>query len=111
MGQHVDERRARGDSQDLDETKASHCTGDVSSALAARVQRTREWRRRGADTARKAKSCHVISEEQLWRKQTHRIQNIMEIPRLKYTDEKVGVSAESSEDSADAAGPVHHEAG
>ena len=36
MGQHVDERAARRDGQDLDETKASHCTGGVSSALAER---------------------------------------------------------------------------
>ena len=55
MGQHVDERAARRDSQDLDETWASHCTGDVSSALAERDRRTRWQRRRGADTAREAK--------------------------------------------------------
>ena len=33
-----------------------HCTGDVSSALAKRDTCTRKERRRGADTARKAKS-------------------------------------------------------
>ena len=57
VGQHVDERAARGranelveSTQDLGKTEASHCKGSVSSALAVRVRRTR-WGRRGADTA------------------------------------------------------------
>ena len=48
-----------------------------------------------------------MSDEQVRRKETQRIQKIVEILQLLYTDEKVGVPAESSEDSADAAGPVH----
>ena len=40
-----------------------------------------------------------------------RIQKIVEIPQLEYTDEKVDITAESSEDSADDAGPVHRETG
>ena len=59
---------------------------------------------------REAKSCNVMSDEQLLRKETHRLQKIMEILQSQYTDKKV-VPAESSEDSADAAGPVHQEAG
>ena len=35
----------------------------------------------------------------------------MEIPQLQYTAKVVDVNAENSEDSADAAGPVHREAG
>ena len=35
----------------------------------------------------------------------------MEIHQLQYTVKVVDVNAESSEDSADAAGPVHREAG
>ena len=38
------------------------------------------------------------------------IQKIVEIPQLKYTDEKVDITAESSEDSVDDAGPVLREA-
>ena len=40
-----------------------------------------------------------------------RIQKIMEIPQLQYTVKVVDVNAESSEDSAGAAGPIHREAG
>ena len=61
MGQHVDERVARRDSQDLDATKASHRTGSVSSALAERDRRTRKKRRRGADTAQK---CKVVRRDE-----------------------------------------------
>ena len=35
----------------------------------------------------------------------------MEILELQYIDEKIGVTAESSEDSADAAGPAQQAAG
>ena len=55
MSQHVNERAARRDSQDLDVTKATHCTGGVSSALAERDRRTHKQRRCGADTAEKSK--------------------------------------------------------
>ena len=39
------------------------------------------------------------------------IHKIVEIPQLQYTDEKVDITAESSEDSVDDAGPVLREAG
>ena len=39
------------------------------------------------------------------------LNKIVEVPQLQYTDEKVDITAESSEDSADDAGPVLREAG
>ena len=84
MGQHVDERTARRVSQDLAETKASHCEGGVSSPLAARVRRTRKLRRREADTARNvteqrsatargdAEEAQVTREQQSNRKRTEK---------------------------------------
>ena len=39
-----------------------------------------------------------------------RIQKIVDVPQLQFTDEKVDITAESSEDSVDDAGPVHHTA-
>ena len=111
MGQRVDERTACRISQDLAETKASHCEGGVSR------RSQREFDALASDDAgertqlRKAKPCIVISDEQLGRKERQRIQKIMVILQLQYTDETVGVLAESSEDTADAAGPVHQDAG
>ena len=104
MSQHADERASRRDSQDLDETEASHCTGDVSSVLAERDRRTRKQRCRGADTARRSdenneKSNHWGKEHsQLQARITLvgrsmsllRVQKTAQVPQVHFTEKLVG---------------------
>ena len=75
IGHHVDERQLVGSAKSL--TKPRPRIAQVGSAL-------------GGDAAertqlRKAKSCNVMSDEQLRRKETQWIQKIMEILQSQYT--------------------------